>query len=112
MVFWGLFWGVSSFGDGILGFWGADILWVLRKAVRVLGVSVKYSGFGVLIFWVLGFSGGQCEVHEVVAVGYYESGQNVAPIFDARHVADHRDEKWRDACMQAWEHFEAACAIE
>lgn len=54
----------------------------------------------------------QCEVHEVVAVGYYESVQNVAPIYDLSHVAAPRDDRWRRTCMQAWHHFEAACAIE
>ena len=54
----------------------------------------------------------QCEVHEVVAVGYYESVQNVAPIYDLSHVAAPRDDRWRETCMQAWRHFEAACAIE
>ncbi|XP_022729636.1 uncharacterized protein LOC111284855 isoform X2 [Durio zibethinus] len=50
----------------------------------------------------------QCEIHELLALVYYDSLQNVVPIFDQRFVLPSRDAVWRMYCDNSLRHFKKA----
>ncbi|BBN01208.1 calcineurin-binding protein cabin-1 [Marchantia polymorpha subsp. ruderalis] len=50
----------------------------------------------------------QSEVHELLALVYYDSLQNVAPSYDQRSYIPKRDASWISLCNKAMKHFEGA----
>ncbi|KAL3695588.1 hypothetical protein R1sor_009664 [Riccia sorocarpa] len=50
----------------------------------------------------------QSEVHELLALVYYDSLQNVAPSYDQRSYIPRRDASWNSLCKKAMKHFEGA----
>ncbi|KAL9227273.1 hypothetical protein vseg_002982 [Gypsophila vaccaria] len=52
----------------------------------------------------------QSEIHELLALVYYDGVQNVAPLYDQRFVAPVKDSTWTMFCNNAKEHFEKAFA--
>ncbi|OMO66888.1 Tetratricopeptide-like helical [Corchorus capsularis] len=50
----------------------------------------------------------QCEIHELLALVYYDSLQNVVPFFDQRSVVPSRDAAWRMYCENSLRHFKKA----
>ncbi|XVF48614.1 hypothetical protein PTKIN_Ptkin03bG0204200 [Pterospermum kingtungense] len=50
----------------------------------------------------------QCEIHELLALVYYDSLQNVVPFFDQRSIVPSRDAVWRMYCESSLRHFEKA----
>ncbi|XP_057954902.1 calcineurin-binding protein 1 isoform X2 [Malania oleifera] len=52
----------------------------------------------------------QCEMHELLALVYYDSLQNVAPFYDQRSVIPTKDAAWMTACRNSMKHFKEAFA--
>ncbi|XVF35387.1 hypothetical protein REPUB_Repub18cG0141300 [Reevesia pubescens] len=50
----------------------------------------------------------QREIHELLALVYYDSLQNVVPFFDQRSVVPSRDAVWRMYCENSLNHFKKA----
>ncbi|XWS70284.1 hypothetical protein CRYUN_Cryun03dG0034900 [Craigia yunnanensis] len=50
----------------------------------------------------------QCEIHELLALVYYDSLQNVVPFFDQRCVVPSRDAVWRMYSDNSLRHFKKA----
>ncbi|XVE70975.1 hypothetical protein DITRI_Ditri10aG0113000 [Diplodiscus trichospermus] len=50
----------------------------------------------------------QCEIHELLALVYYDSLQNVVPFFDQRSIVPSRDAVWRMYCDNSLRHFRKA----
>lgn len=52
----------------------------------------------------------QSEIHELLALVYYDSLQNVVPFYDQRSVVPSRDAAWTMFCQNSMKHFEKAFA--
>ncbi|XP_010244392.1 PREDICTED: uncharacterized protein LOC104588240 [Nelumbo nucifera] len=52
----------------------------------------------------------QSEIHELLALVYYDGIQNVVPFYDQRSVTPTRDTEWMMFCQNAMKHFEKAFA--
>ncbi|XP_024020745.1 uncharacterized protein LOC21389324 [Morus notabilis] len=52
----------------------------------------------------------QCEKHELLALVYYDSLQNVAPFYDQRSVVPVKDAAWIMFCENSMRHFKKAFA--
>lgn len=52
----------------------------------------------------------QCEKHELLALVYYDSLQNVAPFYDQRSVVPVKDAAWIMFCENSTRHFKKAFA--
>ncbi|KAL3744449.1 hypothetical protein ACJRO7_013676 [Eucalyptus globulus] len=50
----------------------------------------------------------QCEIHELLALVYYDSLQNVVPLFDQRSALPTKDAAWTKFCENSMEHFRKA----
>ncbi|KAI3908735.1 hypothetical protein MKW98_029285 [Papaver atlanticum] len=50
----------------------------------------------------------QSEIHELLALVYYDGIQNVVPIYDQRSVLPTKDESWITFCQNSMSHFEKA----
>ncbi|XP_012492972.1 calcineurin-binding protein 1 isoform X1 [Gossypium raimondii] len=50
----------------------------------------------------------QCEIHELLALVYYDSLQNVVPFYDQRSLVPSRDAVWRIYCENSMRHFKKA----
>lgn len=54
----------------------------------------------------------QCEIHELLALVYYDSLQNVVPFYDQRSVLPLKDAAWMVFCKSSMKHFEKAFALK
>nr|XP_016504943.1 PREDICTED: uncharacterized protein LOC107822878 [Nicotiana tabacum] len=52
----------------------------------------------------------QAEIHELLALVYYDGLQNVAPIYDQRSVLPSKDSAWMMFCQNSMRHFQKAFA--
>ncbi|KAL5697701.1 hypothetical protein ACHQM5_028819 [Ranunculus cassubicifolius] len=52
----------------------------------------------------------QSEIHELLALVYYDGVQNVVPIYDQRSVSPVKDVLWTSFCQNSMKHFEKAFA--
>ncbi|XP_041019240.1 calcineurin-binding protein 1 isoform X3 [Juglans microcarpa x Juglans regia] len=52
----------------------------------------------------------QCEIHELLALVYYDSLQNVVPFYDQRSVVPSKDAAWMMHCENSMKHFKKAFA--
>lgn len=52
----------------------------------------------------------QCEIHELLALVYYDSIQNVVPFYDQRSVVPSKDAPWMMYCENSMKHFKKAFA--
>ncbi|XP_062097200.1 calcineurin-binding protein 1 isoform X2 [Humulus lupulus] len=52
----------------------------------------------------------QCEIHELLALVYYDSLQNVVPFYDQRSVIPVKDAAWMMYCENSMRHFKKAFA--
>lgn len=52
----------------------------------------------------------QCEKHELLALVYYDSLQNVVPFYDQRSVLPVKDAAWMMFCENSMRHFKKAFA--
>uniref|UniRef100_A0A803PHX4 Uncharacterized protein n=1 Tax=Cannabis sativa TaxID=3483 RepID=A0A803PHX4_CANSA len=52
----------------------------------------------------------QCEIHELLALVYYDSLQNVVPFYDQRSVIPVKDAAWMTYCENSMRHFKKAFA--
>ncbi|KAM6562519.1 hypothetical protein CsatB_022517 [Cannabis sativa] len=52
----------------------------------------------------------QCEIHELLALVYYDSLQNVVPFYDQRSVIPIKDAAWMTYCENSMRHFKKAFA--
>ncbi|XP_038700299.1 calcineurin-binding protein 1 isoform X1 [Tripterygium wilfordii] len=50
----------------------------------------------------------QCEIHELLALVYYDSLQNVVPLYDQRSVIPSKDAAWMMFCENSLRHFKRA----
>ncbi|KAL9254307.1 Calcineurin-binding protein 1-like protein [Drosera capensis] len=50
----------------------------------------------------------QGEIHEMLALVYYDSVQNVVPFYDQRAAIPSKDAKWRMFCQNSMKHFKQA----
>ncbi|OAY54221.1 calcineurin-binding protein 1 isoform X4 [Manihot esculenta] len=50
----------------------------------------------------------QCEIHELLALVYYDSLQNVVPFYDQRSVVPAKDAAWVAHCENSLKHFRKA----
>jgi hypothetical protein len=50
----------------------------------------------------------QCEMHELLALVYYDSLQNVVPFYDHRSVVPLKDAAWMMFCENSMKHFKKA----
>ncbi|KAJ9183530.1 hypothetical protein P3X46_007373 [Hevea brasiliensis] len=50
----------------------------------------------------------QCEIHELLALVYYDSLQNVVPFYDQRSVVPAKDAAWIAYCENSLKHFKKA----
>ncbi|KAJ8774813.1 hypothetical protein K2173_017259 [Erythroxylum novogranatense] len=50
----------------------------------------------------------QCEIHELLALVYYDSLQNVVPFYDQRSVVPSKDTAWMVHCENSLKHFTKA----
>ncbi|KAJ1409794.1 Tetratricopeptide-like helical domain superfamily [Sesbania bispinosa] len=54
----------------------------------------------------------QCEIHELLALVYYDSLQNVVPFYDQRSVLPLKDAAWMMFCENSMKHFKKAFALK
>ncbi|MED6192117.1 hypothetical protein PIB30_007294 [Stylosanthes scabra] len=54
----------------------------------------------------------QCEIHELLALVYYDSLQNVVPFYDQRSVLPLKDAAWMMFCKNSMRHFEKAFTLK
>lgn len=54
----------------------------------------------------------QCEIHELLALVYYDSLQNVVPFYDQRSVLPLKDAAWTAFCESSMKHFKKAFALK
>ncbi|WJX42066.1 hypothetical protein P8452_29339 [Trifolium repens] len=54
----------------------------------------------------------QCEIHELLALVYYDSLQNVVPFYDQRSVLPSKDAAWMAFCENSMKHFKKAFALQ
>ncbi|GMI95007.1 Calcineurin Binding protein 1 [Hibiscus trionum] len=54
----------------------------------------------------------QGEIHELLALVYYDSLQNVVPFFDQRSLVPSRDAVWRMYCENSMRHFKKAFMLK
>lgn len=54
----------------------------------------------------------QSQVHELLALVYYDSLQNVVPLYDQRNYVPARDSAWTNFCQNSLKHFEKAFAYK
>ncbi|XP_004501088.1 calcineurin-binding protein 1 [Cicer arietinum] len=54
----------------------------------------------------------QCEIHELLALVYYDSLQNVVPFYDQRSVLPLKDAAWMVFCENSMKHFKKAFALK
>ncbi|XP_054788737.1 calcineurin-binding protein 1 isoform X2 [Prosopis cineraria] len=54
----------------------------------------------------------QCEIHELLALVYYDSLQNVVPFYDQRSVLPSKDAAWMMFCENSMKHFKKAFALK
>lgn len=52
----------------------------------------------------------QSQIHELLALVYYDSLQNVVPFYDQRSVLPTKDAIWMRFCENSLRHFEKAFA--
>lgn len=52
----------------------------------------------------------QSEIHELLALVYYDSLQNVVPFYDQRSVVPSKDAAWTMFCQNSMKHFKKAFA--
>ncbi|XP_004245382.2 calcineurin-binding protein 1 [Solanum lycopersicum] len=52
----------------------------------------------------------QAEIHELLALVYYDGLQNVVPIYDQRYVVPSKDSAWMMFCQNSLRHFHKAFA--
>ncbi|PHT74111.1 hypothetical protein T459_21388, partial [Capsicum annuum] len=52
----------------------------------------------------------QAEIHELLALVYYDGIQNVVPIYDQRYVVPAKDSAWMMFCQNSMRHFQKAFA--
>ncbi|CAN1219117.1 Calcineurin-binding protein 1 [Linum perenne] len=50
----------------------------------------------------------QCEIHELLALVYYDSLQNVVPFYDQRSIVPSKDAAWVVFCENSMKHFKKA----
>ncbi|KAK9273730.1 hypothetical protein L1049_018540 [Liquidambar formosana] len=50
----------------------------------------------------------QCEIHELLALVYYDGLQNVVPFYDQRSVVPPKDALWKTFCQNSMKHFKKA----
>ena len=55
-----------------------------------------------------GFLWLQCEIHELLALVYYDSLQNVVPFYDQRSGIPSKDAAWMLFCENSLKHFKKA----
>ncbi|XP_020576011.1 uncharacterized protein LOC110021739 isoform X2 [Phalaenopsis equestris] len=54
----------------------------------------------------------QSQIHELLALVYYDNIQNVVPFYDQRFHVPKRDTTWRISCQNSMKHFEKAFALK
>jgi calcineurin-binding protein cabin-1 len=54
----------------------------------------------------------QSEAHELLALVYYDSLQNVVPFYDQRATLPVKDSSWETFCKNSMKHFEKAFEIK
>ncbi|KAF7817092.1 calcineurin-binding protein 1 isoform X1 [Senna tora] len=54
----------------------------------------------------------QCEIHELLALVYYDSLQNVVPFYDQRSVLPSKDAAWMMFCENSMKHFKKAFTLK
>ncbi|XP_015934967.1 calcineurin-binding protein 1 isoform X2 [Arachis duranensis] len=54
----------------------------------------------------------QCEIHELLALVYYDSLQNVVPFYDQRSVLPLKDAAWKIFCKNSMRHFKRAFMLK
>lgn len=54
----------------------------------------------------------QCEIHELLALVYYDSLQNVVPFYDQRSVLPLKDAAWMMFCESSMRHFKKAFTLK
>lgn len=54
----------------------------------------------------------QSQIHELLALVYYDNIQNVVPFYDQRVHVPKRDATWRIFCQNSMKHFEKAFALK
>lgn len=54
----------------------------------------------------------QSEIHELLALVYYDSLQNVVPFYDQRSVLPSKDGAWVMFCENSMKHFKKAFALK
>ncbi|XP_020680903.1 calcineurin-binding protein 1 isoform X1 [Dendrobium catenatum] len=54
----------------------------------------------------------QSQIHELLALVYYDNIQNVVPFYDQRFHVPKRDSIWRASCQNSMKHFEKAFALK
>ncbi|XP_008796639.2 calcineurin-binding protein 1 [Phoenix dactylifera] len=53
----------------------------------------------------------QSQIHELLALVYYDSLQNVVPFYDQRSLVPTKDTAWMTFCQNSMKHFERAFAL-
>lgn len=54
----------------------------------------------------------QIEIHELLALVYYDSLQNVVPFYDQRATLPVKDSTWETFCRNSMKHFEKAFELK
>ncbi|XP_009417134.2 calcineurin-binding protein 1 isoform X1 [Musa acuminata AAA Group] len=54
----------------------------------------------------------QSQIHELLALVYYDSLQNVVPFYDQRSILPTKDSTWMTFCQNSMKHFEKAFALK
>ncbi|XP_039139990.1 calcineurin-binding protein 1 isoform X1 [Dioscorea cayenensis subsp. rotundata] len=54
----------------------------------------------------------QSQIHELLALVYYDNIQNVVPLYDQRSILPTKDATWMKFCQNSMKHFERAFALK
>ena len=77
--------------------------------MTLLDVGCQLSLIFCVCVYLLCF---QCEIHELLALVYYDSLQNVVPFYDQRSVLPLKDAAWTAFCESSMKHFKKAFALK
>lgn len=66
---------------------------------------ISYNAYWILLINIFV---AQCEIHELLALVYYDSLQNVVPFYDQRSIVPLKDVAWTMFCENSMRHFKKA----
>lgn len=78
---------------------------VIIALIRYYWLFIYLTSFLHLLYF-------QCEIHELLALVYYDSLQNVVPFYDQRSALPLKDAAWMMFCENSMKHFKKAFTLK